>query len=114
MKNITPLIRGTEKFDYWCRSTEKGLTFFLANPRSKHLTFPLEYGQSLNQQKVSFPVEINYAGKKPELLLTFNPYQSLLLNINQKGEVKYTDITFVPKTPIYKPRIRKGKDPWEV
>jgi len=114
MKNITPLIRGTEKFDYWCRSTPKGLTFFLANPASRHLTFPMEYGQSLNQQMVSFPVEINYLGKTISLDLTFNPYQSLLLNIDQKGEAKYTDISFVPKTPVYKPRIRTEKDPWEV
>ena len=114
MKYTAPLIRGTEKFDYWCRSTPKGLTIFLANPASRHLTFPLEYGQSFNQQKASYPIEICCLGKSIPLILTFDPYQSLLLNIDQKGKVSYTDISFVPKTPVYKPRIRTAREPWEI
>jgi hypothetical protein len=114
MDQITPLIRGTEQFDYWCRLTDRGLTFFFANPKSKHLTFPLEYGQSLNHQKKSFPVEINYLGMKIALVLEFNPYQSLLLNIDKNGKIKYIDISFMPKNPVYQPKIKKGKEPWEV
>ena len=114
MENMAPLVTGTAKFDYWCRSGDSGLTFFFANPKSKHLKFPLEYGQSLNLLEESFPITINYAGKKIGLTLEFKPYQSLLLNIDQKGKVNYLDISFVPNTPVFKQKIKKGKEPWEI
>ena len=114
MENIKPLISGTEKFDYWCRSTEDGLTIFFANPKSQHLTFPLEFGQSLNNQMENFAVEIQYQGKKIPVKLVFYPYQSLLLMIGKNGKVTFIDISFVPKTPVYQPRIKKGKELWEV
>jgi len=114
VKKATPLVTGTEKFDYWCRSTDDGLTFFFANPKSQHLIFPLEYGQSLNDKKMVYPIEISYKGKKTSLVLEFDPYQSQLLKIDKNGKVTPVDISFVPKTPVYQPRIKKGKEPWEV
>ena len=114
MDSIAPLVTGSARIDYWCRSGSKGLTFFFANPKSRHLTFPLEYGQSLNLQKESFPIEINYAGKKTKLILEFDPYQSLLFNLDRDGKVHYKDISFLPKTPVFKPRTKNGKEPWEV
>jgi len=114
MENTRPLISGTEKFDYWCRSTETGLIIFLANPKSQHLTFPLTYGQSLNNKTDNFAVEIQYQGKKIPVKLAFNPYQSLLLKIDKNGKLTFIDISFVPKTPVYQPRIKKGRELWEV
>ena len=114
MENTRPLISGTEKFDYWCRSTETGLIIFLANPKSQHLTFPLTYGQSLNYKTDNFAVEIQYQGKKIPVKLAFNPYQSLLLKIDKNGKLTFIDISFVPKTPVYQPRIKKGRELWEV
>ena len=113
MAKSAPLISGTEKFDYWCRSSEKGLTIFFANPRAQHLTFPLEYGQSLNSKKETYPIEINYKGKKIPVTLEFNPYQSLLLNIDKANRISFIDISFIPKTPVYQLRIKSGRDLWE-
>jgi hypothetical protein len=114
MKKVPPLVTGTEMFDYWCRSTAEGMTFFFANPRSQHLTFPLEYGQSLNDKKSVYPVEITYNGKKIALTLEFDPYQSRLLTIDKSGKITNIDISFLPKSPLFKPRVKKGKEPWEV
>ncbi len=114
VKKAVPLVTGTEKFDYWCRSTNEGLTFFFANPKSRHLKFPLEYGQSLNDKKSAYPVEISYNGKKIALTLEFDPYQSRLLTIDKSGKITNIDISFVPKSPIFQPRLKKGKEPWEV
>ena len=114
MTAIKPLISGTEKFDYWCRSTEDGLTIFFANPKSQHLTFPLGYGQSLNNKMENFEVEIQYLGKKIPVKLAFNPYQSLILKIDKNGKVTFIDILFIPKTPVYQPRIKKDRELWEV
>ena len=114
MTKIAPLITGTEKFDYWCRSTDEGLTFFFANPKSTHLTFPLEYGQSLNDRTEIYPVQIFHKGSRIPVSLIFKPYQSLLLKINKLNRISFIDVTFEPKIPVYNPRIRKGKEPWEV
>ena len=114
MKTIPPLVTGTEKFDYWCRSADDGLTFFFASPKSKHLTFPLEYGQSLNNDTETYSVKIICNGSSVPVTLTFKPHQSLLLKIDKFNRISFVDIAFEPKTPVSKPRIRKGKEPWEV
>ena len=114
MVKVTSFITGTEKFDYWCRKTEEGLYIFFANPRSQHLTFPLEYGQSLNDKAESYHITINYHGAAVPADLNFNPYQSLLLKLDNQNKISFVDITFNPKTPVYKPRIKNGKERWEV
>ena len=62
----------------------------------------------------NFEIEIQYQGKKIPVKLAFSPYQSLLLKIDKKGKVTFIDISFVPKTPVYQPRIKKGRELWEL
>jgi hypothetical protein len=112
--NIPPLITGTNAFDYWCRESEYGLFFFLANPKSQHLTFPLEYGQSLYDHTMVYPITIHYHGKEIPLRLVFKPYQSLLIRIDQSDQPSFIDITFQPQIPVFKPRVKSGKEKWEV
>jgi hypothetical protein len=112
--NIPPLITVTNAFDYWCRESEYGLFFFLANPKSQHLTFPLEYGQSLNDHTMVYPITIHYHGKEIPLRLVFKPYQSLLIRIDQSDQPSFIDITFQPQIPVFKPRVKSGKEKWEV
>jgi hypothetical protein len=112
--NIPPLITGTNAFDYWCRESEYGLFIFLANPKSQHLTFPLEYGQSLNDHTMVYPITIHYHGKEIPLRLVFKPYQSLLIRIDQSDQPSFIDITFQPQIPVFKPRVKSGKEKWEV
>jgi hypothetical protein len=114
MENIHPFITGTKKIDYWARKTEDALYIFFANPLSKSLTFPLEYGQSLNNKKENIPVEIYYNGRTTSVMLSFDPYQSLLLKIDKVGQASFIDIHFLPKTPVFMPRVRNGKEKWEV
>jgi hypothetical protein len=114
MENITPFITGTEKFDYWCREADEGFYIFMANPKSKHLTFPLEYGQSLNFVTETCSLEISFNGLKIPVKVDFNPYQSLLLFVSRDGKVTNVDIRFAPKLPIYHPREKRGKEKWEV
>jgi hypothetical protein len=112
--NIPPLITVTNAFDYWCRESEYGLFFFLANPKSQHLTFPLEYGQSLYDHTMVYPITIHYHGKEIPLRLVFKPYQSLLIRIDQSDQPSFIDITFQPQIPVFKPRVKSGKEKWEV
>lgn len=114
MKNIEPFITGTEKFDYWCRKENDDLYIFFANPLSQHLTFPLQYGQSLNDKTETFNIAINYQEKTIPVTLEFLPYQSILIHIDKNDKVTFNDIRFNPKTPVFKPRIKTGKERWEV
>jgi alpha-L-rhamnosidase len=110
----TPLLSGLMNFDYWCRETDDGLYLFFANPTARNLKFPLEYGQSLNYKKQYCDISINYHGKSTSIKLEFAPYQSLLMKIDKNGIYSFIDITFVPKAPVFIPRVKKGKDKWEI
>ena len=109
-----PLVFGDGKFDFWCRKTDEGVYLFFANPKSQHLTFPLQYGQSLNTAVESYDISINFNGNTTPITLVFNPYQSLLMHVGMDGKVSFIDITFHPKIPVYKPRVKTGKEKWEV
>jgi hypothetical protein len=114
MPDIPPLVTGAERCDYWCRETGDALYVFLANPRSRNLKFPLDYGQSRNEQKENLTIAVNFRGKTIPVDLGFEPYQSLLLKIDNDHKVSFIDINFAPKTPIYQPRVKTGREKWEV
>jgi hypothetical protein len=114
MTGIPPLVLGAERLDYWCRETSDALYVFFANPKSKNLKFPLEYGQSLNEKQENLAVTVHYRGKAVPVALKFDPYQSLLLKIDQNDKATSIDIRFTPKTPVYKPRVKTGREKWEV
>jgi hypothetical protein len=113
MKNIQPFITGTRSFDYWCRVDGDELYIFFANPQSQNLKFPLAYGQSLNNSEEVRQVDISYGGRRIPLTLKFKPYQSVLIRIGKDGGVQDIDISYLPPTPVFKPRIRNGKEKWE-
>jgi len=77
------------------------------------LKFPLEYGQSFNDQKEKLSIKINRDEKSIPVNLIFEPYQSVLFKIDKKGGVSLIDIDFVPKTPVIIPRMKSGKERWE-
>ncbi len=108
------LITGSEKFDFWCRESSDGLYVFCANPRSQQLTFPMEFGQSLNEKTDTINIQLHYNKKSQPFQLVFKPYQSILLYITPTNKVELIDIDFMPKTPIYNKRIKTGKEKWEV
>jgi len=109
-----PLMTGPLNFDFWCRESSDGLYLFIANPRAQKLTFPMEFGQSLNDKTEIFTIQLNYNKKTQPIQLVFKPYQSLLLHISPNLKVEFIDIEFMPKIPIYRKRIKTGKEKWEV
>lgn len=114
MVNLKPLVSGNLLPDYWCRQTREGRYFFFANPKAKGLKFPLEYGQSFNDRTEVVKIKVALGEKVIPITLTFEPYQSLLFRMDKKGEVSFIDIDFAPQKPIVIPRIKQGKERWEV
>ncbi len=112
--HLKPLISGFNLPDFKCRQTENELYIFFANPKSKGLKFPLEYGQSFNIQVVNIDIIISFGKFCIPYKLVFEPYQSKLLKINNKGVITDIDISFIPKKPVFIPREKPEKEKWEV
>lgn len=107
-----PLVVGDSIPEFWCRQSGKDLYIFFANPKTKAIHFPLEYGQSLQTDTIQYDIMLNYAGKSNTVKLNFYPYQSILLCISPNGKVKHIDITFLPQSPVYEPRIKPERERW--
>jgi len=108
-----PFISGDSIPRHWCRKDGKVLYIFFPNPKADRLKFPMEYGQSLENEIKETRVTINYAGKTCDTKLVFEPYQSLLLKI-ENGRIENIDIRFVPKTPVVRKRPEGYEAPWLV
>jgi len=95
-----PLLEGENIPGFWSRTDGKTLKVFFANPKTEKLAYPVIYGQSYQAETIVRNIVINFKGKNIPVKLRFKPYQSLLLNINEKGEVRFEDISFMPKIPV--------------
>ena len=95
----SPLVKGDNLPEFWCRTDGKSARIFFANPLSKKMTYPMNYGMALQESVIERSVVVSYNGKSTPVLLKFEPYQSVLLDIDGSGNIKFEDITFIPKTP---------------
>jgi len=95
-----PLVEGDDLPEFWCRTDEETAVFFFANPLSKRLKYPMQYGQSLQTISTTRNVIINFHERSIPLTLNFDPYQSLLIRLDKAGGVTFKDISFIPKTPV--------------
>ena len=96
---LNHLITGDYVSDYWCRTDGKSLVMFFANPKAEGLVYPVAYGQSYQENTITKKVNINFKGKNVPVELKFEPYQSIILLIDEKGNTKFEVIKFVPKKP---------------
>jgi hypothetical protein len=112
-ENLSPFITGSIIPRHWCRKDGEALYIFFPNPKSDRLKFPIGYGQSLETDTKKMEVSVNYNSKNYNIVLVFDPYQSLLYKID-KGKIEKLDITFIPKTPVVKERPNGYEAPWLV
>jgi hypothetical protein len=95
-----PLVTGEYIPGFWCRTDGKSATIFFANPKTDKLSYPVAYGQSLQDSTITADVRVNFNGRSIPVKLTFKPYQSLLLNIHEDGQTEFDDIYFLPRRPV--------------
>jgi hypothetical protein len=112
-KFLQPLIISQIPVEHWVRISDKTMYIFFANPNSSNLKFPLEMGQSFNEETKSIPVTVFYNYLALKLVLDFEPYQSLLYKID-KRKIEKIDIEFTPKSPVQIKRPDDFKAPWLV
>ncbi|MFZ4549563.1 MAG: glycosyl hydrolase, partial [Bacteroidales bacterium] len=102
-----PLVTGENIPLFWCRNEGKSAKIFFANPKTEKLCYPVSYGQSFQDSTLKRNVNITFNGKTIPVVLQFEPYQSLILSINDKGEIRFEDIFFLPRTPIEEEKQNK-------
>ncbi len=99
------LIQGDSLPEYWCRSAKDGnLYLFLAQWASKNLQYPVYSGQSYSTESKTMEFRLYVHGKSQNIKVEFKPYQSVMLEIKPDGKVHFVDISYVPKTPIIRPK----------
>lgn len=103
--NHPALIQGDSLPEYWCRTTNDGTKYlFLAQWASRNLQYPVYSGQSLATESKTMKFIIYNNKKSHKINVEFKPYQSVMLEITPNGKVNFMDISFVPKTPLVRPR----------
>ncbi|MCX7737130.1 MAG: glycosyl hydrolase [Candidatus Kapabacteria bacterium] len=113
-KGAFSLVNSDEKMPpHWIRKDLDTFYILIANPKSKNLKFPLEYGQSLQSDTMRLSFEFNKYPINHKFNLVFPPNQSKLIKIT-KDNFEEIEITFVPKTPIVKKRPENYEAPWLV
>lgn len=95
-----PLVEGEELPDFWCRETADGLLLFFANPKTGDLHYPLTYGQSYTDSTVTRQVTIHYKGLTSSGDILFEPYQSVVLQVDNQGGITPVNISFFPSPPL--------------
>ena len=104
----SPLVKADSLPNYWCKVDQEGNAYlFLAQWKSKNLTYPVYSGQSYMTSEKSLPLTINYNGNRHEIEVLFKPYQSIMIKISPSGKTEFIDISFTPKDPIIRPREKQ-------
>ncbi|MBK8955002.1 MAG: hypothetical protein IPM34_05525 [Saprospiraceae bacterium] len=103
-----PFIKGDSLPEYWCRIGKDGTRYlFLSQWPAKKLAYPVYSGQSLMTETKTMEFTFYAGGKSQKKKLEFRPYQSLMLEISPKGEIKELDISYFPKPPLVRPREKQ-------
>ncbi|MDG1046720.1 MAG: hypothetical protein P8P81_08980, partial [Bacteroidia bacterium] len=104
----SPLLEADSLPNYWCKVDHEGNAYlFLAQWKSKNLTYPVYSGQSYMNQENYLPLTIHYNGTRHEIEVLFKPYQSVMIKISPSGKTELIDISFTPKDPIIRPREKQ-------
>ena len=95
-----PLIEADEIPVYKAREVNGDIYIFFAHPFAKQLSLPLGYGESFSDEILKRNITINTNGASQNLRLEFEPYQSILIKIDENNHVSFADIEYVPPVPL--------------
>jgi hypothetical protein len=94
-----PLVEGDHLPSFWCREVKGVHYFFFAHPLAANLKLPVDYGFSKCEVTFSIPVKFNIGEHKILDTLRFEPYQSLLIKIDDHAHIENIDIVYFPPEP---------------
>jgi len=79
--------------EYWCRKHGEDYYFFIANPHTRTIRYPLRHGQYRESGPMMIRAEFSPGGFNVERELEFEPCQSWLVRISESGDFENIDIT---------------------
>jgi len=87
-----PLVEGDDLPFFWCRKDREKYYIFFAHPVAREFVYPVQYGQADVEGIQTRNITINLQGKSIKIRLSFNPYESLLLEITSNGKYRFIDL----------------------
>jgi hypothetical protein len=91
-----PLIEGKKIPDFWVRENNDEMYFFFANPKTRDISFPLDYGEAYDSKVYTSQIKINHKNYQKKINLEFRPFQSLLYKMDSMGNISKIDISYEP------------------
>jgi len=89
-----PLVEGEDVPWFWARQDGKKQYLFFAHPVAKEFHYPILYGQADTKETLTRNIRVNIKGKSVPVELKFNPYESILLEVNGAGKVTQVDLGY--------------------
>jgi len=89
-----PIISGEELPEYWIRKDKDEYFIFFANPKTKSISYPLDHNMSTTLDKKNYPITLNLDSKTIDKNLKFQDSESILLKIDNTGNIENIDINF--------------------
>jgi len=98
-----PFLETSFPIEYWAKTHNGEFIIFLSHPKARKLKYPMKYGQSFCDGNIKEYIRINIPGKTFDVPLVFEPYQSILIRIDQEENLSFDDISFFPQIPKQEP-----------
>ncbi len=97
---LRPVVSGEDLPPYWARKTETDTDFFFAHPKAAEVCDPMPYGFSKCDETLRRRVTLQSPTASADVELVFEPYQSLLMRLSEKGEITPLDCRYRPPIPV--------------
>jgi len=96
---IKPIVTGDDLPWYWVRRASAERYFFFAHPTARDVRYPMPYSFSRCAQTESRHVTIDSESGPIRVELAYEPHQSILLRVTDRGDVESVDIAYHPPVP---------------
>ncbi len=90
------LVEGDDIPEYWARISDTATTIFFAHPASRQVKHPVPYGWGDSCPPAERRLHLQAYGARHDVMLRFDPAQSVLLTIGRDGSLRYEDVVFRP------------------
>lgn len=87
------IVSGSDIPEFWCRFEDGVYYFFFAHPDTKEIRYPMVYGSGLGNRKREKKVRIKIGSEEIDVDLRFEPYQSILMKLEESGKIKIIDVS---------------------
>jgi hypothetical protein len=82
--------------EFWCRVDQDELILFFAHYATRHVHYPMRYGQSAEARAANCKLKL----RSRELTLDFPTYGSLVVRVSKSGKLRFETPDYTPPPPV--------------